>query len=191
MNTSLKEATDQELIVEFKNGHQHVFGELYNRYYKTVYSRCLQVCKDENVAFDLTQEVALKVLDHLHDFRGESLFKTWIYTITSRHCYSYLHRKQPSLRVAEDLADSIPEENEEDKNSIMLALIYSLPPEERNLILKKYETGISIEELQDELHLSASAIKMRLKRSREKLNMMYSFALTFGLDYALNMMEVM
>jgi RNA polymerase sigma-70 factor (ECF subfamily) len=102
-----------------------------------------------------------------------------------------LHRKQPSLRVAEDLADSIPEENEEDKNSIMLALIYSLPPEERNLILKKYETGISIEELQDELHLSASAIKMRLKRSREKLNMMYSFALTFGLDYALNMMEVM
>lgn len=191
MVASLKEATDHELIADFKNGHQQVFGELYNRYYKSVYNRCLQICKDEDVAFDLTQEVALKVLDHLHDFRGESQFKTWIYTIASRHCFSYLHKKQPGLLEAEQLADYLPEENDDDKNSIMLALIHSLPAEERHLLLRKYELGTSIEDLQEELNLSASAIKMRLKRSREKLNVVYSFALTFGLDYALNMLEVM
>jgi RNA polymerase sigma-70 factor (ECF subfamily) len=191
MNTSLKDFSDQQLIDQFKQGHKQAFGELYNRYYKVVYNRCLQLCKDEDVAFDLTQEVSLKAYDHVKDFRGESLFKTWIYTIASRHCYTYLQRQKPGLSVDEQLADVLPEESEEDQQSVMLALIYRLPQEERSLLLSKYEKGTSIEELEHELNLSASAIKMRLKRSREKLNVVYALAMSFGLDYALNMLEVM
>ena len=191
MNTNATELSDHELIALFKRGQQQAFGELYNRHYKMIYNRCQRLCHDEEVAFDLTQEVALKALDHLKDFRGDSQFKTWIYTIASRHCYSYLQQKKTSLLMTEEMADVIPQENEDEHQVIMLALINRLPTEERQLLQKKYEAGTSIEDLEGELKVSASAIKMRLKRSREKLNLVYSFALSVGLDYALNMLEMM
>jgi RNA polymerase sigma factor (sigma-70 family) len=191
MKANLKTASDTELIDLFKQGDHQVFGELYERYYKVVYNRCRQICKDDAVAFDLSQEVMLKAFDHLNEFRGNSLFKTWIYTIASRHCFSYLHKAKPDQSLTENLSDTLPDESEEDQHTLMLALISKLPTEERQLLLRKYEVGESIEDLETELNLSASAIKMRLKRSREKLNLVYSLALTFGLDYALNMLETL
>lgn len=191
MNTNLKAASDQELIDLFKKGNQQVFGELYERHYKMVYHRCRQVCKDDVVAFDLSQEVMLKAFNHLNEFRGNSLFKTWIYTIASRHCFSYLHKVKPGVAVTEQMADEMADEHDEDQHSMMLTLINRLPKDEKQLLLRKYETGESIEDLEKELNLSASAIKMRLKRSREKLNMVYGLALTFGLDYAVNILETL
>jgi RNA polymerase sigma-70 factor (ECF subfamily) len=191
MNANLKTASDTELIDLFKQGDHQVFGELYERYYKTVYSRCRQVCKDDEVAFDLSQEVMLKAFDHLNEFRGNSLFKTWIYTIASRHCFSYLHKVKPGQALTENLSDMLADENEEDQQTLMLSLIQKLPVDEKQLLLRKYENGTSVEDLEKEMNLSASAIKMRLKRSREKLNFVYSLALTFGLDYALNMLETL
>ena len=192
MNTATTSyLSDFELINQFKSGKKHSFGELYDRHYQLVYSRCYQLCRDENIAFDLTQEVMLKAFDHLNEFRGESHFKTWLYTIASRHCYSYLHKKKTGVELTDQMADSLPEENNDDLHSTMLTLIHKLPADEKNLLLKKYEQGISIEDLQEELNVSASAIKMRLKRSREKLNLVYSLSLTFGLDYAINMLELM
>lgn len=191
MNTNLKTASDNELIDLFKKGDHQVFGELYERYYKTVYNRCRQVCKDEDVAFDLSQEVMLKAFDHLNEFRGNSLFKTWIYTIASRHCFSHLHKAKPGQALTENLSDTLADEHDDDQHAMMLTLINRLPEEEKKLLLRKYETGESIEDLEKELNLSASAIKMRLKRSREKLNMVYGLALTFGLDYAVNILETL
>lgn len=191
MNANLKTASDYELIDLFKNGNHQVFGELYERHYKMVYNRCRQICKDEEVAFDLSQEAMLKAFDHLNEFRGNSLFKTWIYTIASRHCFSYLQKIKPGQALTEQMADSLQDEHEDDQQAMMLTLINRLPDEEKKLLLRKYETGESIEDLERELNLSASAIKMRLKRSREKLNMVYSLALTFGLDYAVNILETL
>lgn len=191
MNANFRNTSDNELIDLFKNGNQQVFGELYERHYKMVYNRCRQVCKDEEVAFDLSQEVMMKAFDHLKEFRGNSLFKTWIYTIASRHCFSYLQKVKPGQAVTDQIADSMADEHDDDQQTVMLTLINSLPADERKLLLRKYETGESIEDLEKELKLSASAIKMRLKRSREKLNMVYSLALTFGLDYAVNILETM
>lgn len=191
MNANFKTASDTELIDLFKKGDHNVFGELYERYYKMVYNRCRQVCKDEEVAFDLSQEVMLKAFDHLNEFRGNSLFKTWIYTIASRHCFSYLHKAKPGQELTDNLSDTLAEEHDDDQHAMMLTLINSLPVDEKKLLLRKYETGESIEDLEKELNLTASAIKMRLKRSREKLNMVYSLALTFGLDYAVNILETL
>jgi RNA polymerase sigma-70 factor (ECF subfamily) len=56
---------------------------------------------------------------------------------------------------------------------IMISLINNLPAGEKELLLLKYSKGESIESLQYVFHLSSSAVKMRLKRSKEKLNQLY------------------
>jgi RNA polymerase sigma-70 factor (ECF subfamily) len=58
------------------------------------------------------------------------------------------------------------------------------------LLNLKYLQGESVENLQSQLNISGSAIKMRLKRSREKLNMLYALSLTYGLEQVLEQLEL-
>ena len=73
-----------------------------------------------------------------------------------------------------------------DMENVMFSLINNLPAGERELLLLKYSKGESIEALQYIFHLSASAIKMRLKRSKEKLNQLYLNVQTVGLAEAMS-----
>lgn len=72
----------------------------------------------------------------------------------------------------------------------MYSLINALPEKERTLLNLKYLQGESVENLQTQLNISGSAIKMRLKRSREKLNMLYALSLTYGLEQVLEQLEL-
>jgi len=168
---TLAAVSDEALITELKKGVKSAFGHLYTRHSKLVFHRCFSICKDRDLAFDLSQEVMLKAWENINQFRGESQFSTWLYVIATRHTLLYLSRNK---RVSTD-SSAIPDEVEskddsEENNMIMMALISHLPPDERQLLLLKYKEGESVEALGHAFHLSASAIKMRLKRSRERLN---------------------
>jgi len=93
MKAGLNSLIDSQLIELIHSGNREAFGELYHRYYKKVYHRCLSFTKDPDEAFDLAQEALMKAFDKLYTFRGDSAFSTWLYTITTRHCLAVGKRK--------------------------------------------------------------------------------------------------
>ena len=192
---NFEKVSDEELIKSILQNDSEALGELYNRYYKKVFQKCHSLVKDPDEAFDLAQEALIKAFDNLKNFRGESSFSTWLYIITHRHCLESL-RKRSKKKVRNldyTLEDRITPYIESDEDSvdryemedIMVSLINSLPAGEKKLLLLKYCKGESIESLQYLFHLSSSAIKMRLKRSKEKLNQLYLEALSVGLPEAM------
>lgn len=200
---SLIDATDEELVSAIRNDDRQATGELYNRFYKRVYHKCYSFTKNSEEAFDLAQEALLKAFDNIHSFKGESTFSTWLYTITHRHCLAALKKKgrvhfhslDDSLSGNEETkVNPSPEASESNDRAeqelIMYSLINALPEKERELLNLKYLQGESIENLQTQLHISGSAVKMRLKRTREKLNALYLMALTYGLDQVLEQIEL-
>ena len=54
-----------------------------------------------------------------------------------------------------------------------------LTPDERGLLMMKYQDDISIREIADGQQLTESAVKMRLMRAKEKLRRRYVEALIF------------
>jgi RNA polymerase sigma-70 factor (ECF subfamily) len=56
----------------------------------------------------------------------------------------------------------------------MSKLMEGIPVEEVQLLQLKYEQGVSIKEIAKRYHLTESAVKMRLKRTRDKLYDRYS-----------------
>jgi len=183
--------SDEELISRILTNDDNAQGELYNRYYKKVFHKCLAIVKDHDDAFDLAQESLMKAFNSLKKFRGESSFSTWVYVITHRHCLEVLRKRSrkivsnaglltdPDCDLLKDNSDDSEENAEAEK--IMVDLVNKLPQGERELLVLKYSQGESIESLQSIFHLSASAIKMRLKRSKEKLNQLYAFAMATNL----------
>ena len=193
---------DEELVHAIRQNDRKALGELYNRFYKKVFSKCFSLCRKQDEAFDLAQESLMKAFDNIHSFKGESTFSTWLYTITHRHCLAALkkngrfqfHPLENNSWCDQESTDrnvAVEETNEKaEQELIMYSLINALPQKERDLLKLKYLQGESIENLQVSLKISSSAIKMRLKRTREKLNALYALALIYGIEQVLEQIEV-
>ncbi|MGC3946569.1 MAG: RNA polymerase sigma factor [Chryseolinea sp.] len=193
----IENATDAELVSRVIEHDKTALGELYSRYFGKVYQKCMTMMKDEDAAFDLAEESLIKAFESLKGFRGQSSFSTWLYTITHRHCLEAIRKqKKKVVDSTEQLSESeqptadLGESSEnEEQHSIMLALVEALPKPERELLVAKYTHGETIEQLQESYSASPSAIKMRLMRTKEKLNHLYALASVVGLQAVLSQLE--
>jgi len=179
----LKDLTDKELINLYLEKKENVyFSELYERYANKVYRKCLTMLKNDSDAKDEAQNVLLKALLNISKFRGDSSFSTYIFRITYNNCIDFLKQKQKkskfqlteyNLKDDDLIVDEFELEDNrlfnEKKEKELIDAIENLNDDERVILLMKYNDGYKIKEISDFLNISESAVKMRLKRIREKL----------------------
>tara|TARA_R110002050_G_scaffold5691_4_gene24789 strand:- start:1096 stop:1722 length:627 start_codon:yes stop_codon:yes gene_type:complete len=175
--------TDAELIQQIvANKDALLFGVLYDRYSKLVYNKCLGFAKSNKEAEDLTQDIFLMLYVKLGSFKGTSKFSTWLYSFTYNFCVNYVNRnKERKINDNSVKFDSLEEILVEVTDNLLLQMqvdklkkaLELITPEDKTLLLLKYQDGASIKELEDVLEIKSSAIKMRLKRAKAKVVEMY------------------
>jgi len=150
--------------------------ELYNRYSDKIYGKCLSLVKDNFLAQDLMHDVFIKTLFNLPKFKGKSKFSTWIYTITYHHCIDSIKksRKMSFVEISEEencIADDSDRIETETKR--IFELLERLRAKEKMILLMKYQDGLTVKEIQKQLNVSESAVKMRIARAKEKVRALY------------------
>lgn len=177
--------SDEELVKQIvADNDPMLFGKLYDRYVKMVYNKCFGFAKSADEAEDLTQDVFLQLFIKLRTFKGKSKFSTWLYSFTYNFCVNYVNRnkqlkiRDKSVQVESSeykLTEEVPDESlfemKADKLKKCLEIISA---EERSILLLKYQDGASIKELVNLLDIGESAVKMRLKRAKERLLEIYN-----------------
>lgn len=177
--------TDEELVQKIvANNNSLFFGVLYDRYSKMVYNKCYGFSKSQDEAEDLTQDVFLMLFVKLASFQGRSKFSTWLYSFTYNFCVNYVNRNKqrkmsdksiPMDDAEYKLTEEVPDESiYELKASKLEKALNMVSPEDKSILLLKYQDGASIKELSEVLELGESAIKMRLKRAKAKLLEIYN-----------------
>ncbi|MBU0553801.1 sigma-70 family RNA polymerase sigma factor [Myxococcota bacterium] len=73
---------------------------LYTRYGHAVYQRCCYLLRDEDAAWDATQDVFLKAEAARDGFEGRASWSTWLLRIATYHCLNCLRADR--RRVARD-----------------------------------------------------------------------------------------
>lgn len=174
---------EQQLIRQAQAGDQAAFERLVERYQKPVYHQALRLLSNQEDAADVTQEVFLKVWRNLPSFRGESGFSTWLYRLTDNAAIDLLRREKkrrgdPSLDDEEQrfdslLADPAPTpyqaaEREELRRAVANGLD-SLSEEHRRVLVLREVSGLSYEEIGQQLGLNAGTVKSRIARARLSL----------------------
>lgn len=169
--------TDIEVIETYLRHQASVcFAILYKRYSGKVYSKCISLLKDEALAHDATQEIFTKIFLNLSRFGGKSKFSTWVYSITYNYCIDYIRRKKKQkdlfsdeIEKAPDIIDEVPDEELLEMEVHQLRTVLSqLPPSDKVILLMKYQDDMSIRDIAEALDKTESAIKMKLKRAKEK-----------------------
>ena len=107
------------------------FERVYRDYFRDVELYLLALCKNEELAAELTGQVFFTALEKYPEFRGECHVKTWLCAI-GRNCWlSHLRRAGKTLPLEEDLIDTgVPiEERLEDQDQAMQIhkVLHSLP----------------------------------------------------------------
>ncbi len=176
--------TDEALVAAIvKTNNTLLFEVLYDRHAKMVYNKCFGFAKDEDEAKDLTQDVFLKLFVKLKSFKNKSKFSTWLYAFTYNHCVNYVTRNADKIiekrsidsSMIENIGDSEPEIGIKDMKAEKLKNVLELiSPDEKMIILMKYQDNLSIREISSALDLGESAVKMRIKRAKSKLVQTYT-----------------
>lgn len=180
----INKLSDEELVSNIvKNNDTLLFEVLYDRFASLVYNKCYGFAKDEDEAKDLTQDVFLKLFVKLSSFKGKSKFSTWLYAFTYNHCVNYVTRNTAKKieKQSVDYTDveNISEEpNDEAFNDMRLDKLKQalelVSPDEKMILLLKYQDNLSIKEMESVLDIGESAVKMRIKRAKDKLLTVYN-----------------
>jgi RNA polymerase sigma-70 factor (ECF subfamily) len=150
------------------------FSLLYDRYFQLISRRCISLLGNEADAKDAAQEIMIKIMTNLARFKMKSSFSTWVYSITYNFCMDRLRKRkrQPNME------DEFPEIGEEDPipdeeiyNMEIKALNWvmkEISSNDKAVLLMKYHEGMSIKEIGEVLGKADSAVKMQLKRAKER-----------------------
>ncbi len=175
-------ATDEEIVADLQRTvDADRFAVLYDRYSARVYQKCLGMAGDRQLAADLTHDVFLKAFLNLKKFDHRSRFGTWLYSITYNRCLDHL-RKRQRVREQDIDEDHAPADDQEDRYEKELMelraerlpeVLAALPPDDRAVLLMKYQDELPVKEMAEALGVGESAIKMRLLRARERAVALY------------------
>lgn len=160
-------------------GERDLLEVIYDRYAAKVYYKCLGIVGQKATAEDLAHDVMVKILINLSTFRGKADFSFWVHSITYNHCMDHLKRKK-KFRT-EDIEISayqhVSTEEIELENKILRdlqltqleTLLQELRPDDKLILMMRYQDSMSVKHIARTLKISESAVKMRLKRSRDRL----------------------
>ncbi|WP_075341102.1 RNA polymerase sigma factor [Tenacibaculum agarivorans] len=174
--------SDEELVKKIvEKNDTHLFAILYDRYAGVVYNKCYGFSKSKEEAQDLTHDVFVRLFIKLRTFKGKSKFSTWLYSFTYNFCVNYVQRnsakKNEKVTVVTDvIKDEDTNMDEIDDSSLfelksdkLAKALEIIDPSDKMILLMKYQDDMSIKDIQLVLELGESAVKMRLKRAKEKV----------------------
>lgn len=174
---TINQLSDEEIVsLYLKNQQEKYFSELYKRYSGKIFGKCLSFFKEEAEASDAVHDIFMKILINLSKFGEKSKFSTWVYSITYNYCIDSIRKsKKMVIQSIENLNQDIDFEDETEDNwmqnidmNTIDKIMDTLHPQDKAVLLMKYMDDMSIKEICIVMDKTESAIKMKIKRAKER-----------------------
>lgn len=173
---------EADWIAASRQGDGLAFNRLVLKWEKQVYNLVFRMVHSREEAAEVTQEVFMSAFKHIHRFRHDARFSTWLYRIAVNHCISRLRSRPPGLHYSLDQEAGIdligrikPVEShekelarEECRTHVRKAL-RSLTPEQQAVVELKFFQELTFDEIAAIVQAPLSTVKSRLYSGLETL----------------------
>jgi len=175
--------SDIEIISKVLKGEQQAYAELVKRYQNYVFTLTLRFIKSREDAEEVSQDIFVKAYRSLADFRGESKFSTWLYTIVNTTCITFLRKKRLNVQSldnekvfetveSQDSGLNANQVERKSRASMVNSSISMLSYDDSEILTLFYKAEQSLEEISQILGLEQNTVKVRLHRARQRLKTM-------------------
>jgi RNA polymerase sigma-70 factor (ECF subfamily) len=183
---NIRKATDDLLTLAAKAGNSTAFVELSRRHSKRIQLQAYRILGNWADAEDAMQDSLLRAFKHLAQFRGTCTFSTWLTRIAINSALMQMRKRRVLLEISYDkTADSVgtlepwefpdlspgPERllASKETDELVGRVILQLPWRYQSVFELYHAKQRSINEIAQDLGISAAAVKSRLHRARMRL----------------------
>lgn len=177
--------TDQQLMQEVAAGDSDASAILVKRFGRRVYKFLLGWVGNEEDAWDITQEVMVRICRKASYYNGKAALASWVFAVAKNYYFDF--RRKKNFRVYENsisfenTAEAAREANRSPEISMMRveilekveAAIETLPPRQREVIQLRLLAELSLEEISEAVGLTLGGVKSTLHNAfgslRERL----------------------
>ena len=165
--------SDIELIRQvLHENNSRAFDMLMRRHSSQVYSKVLQLLKDEENAADVTQMAFIHAYKQLDSWHGEN-FGSWVTIIANHLGLRLLEKEKRRQKVPLDENVDLPDETYDEKREQCLQnleqAISCLPEQDQRIIQWHYYEGLPLQTIAQRVGQTENNIKVRMYRIRERI----------------------
>ncbi len=174
---------ESELVAKARLGDRAALEALMNLSNDLVYNLAVRMLGNPADAEDVSQEILIRIVTGLANFRGESAFRTWVYKVASNHLLTARTQKaarqeQSFEALVETLAPGIEADLPPLEDQVLVtqarvtcttAMLMSLDRDHRLAYVLGEVLELSSEEGADVLDNAPDAFRKRLSRARTRM----------------------
>lgn len=165
---------DAEILQKACAGDRDAFSALIEAHYDFIHAVAWRWSGVASDAEDIAQEVCIRLARAVRGFRGNSAFRTWLYTLTLNavrdHQRQTARRSRDEKRLASDpLYATAPREHDDGGDDTLWMAVRTLPEKQRDAVLLVYAEGLSHAAAADVLGCSEKTVSWYLHEARKRL----------------------
>lgn len=174
--------SEEEVIQRVVDGEKLLYEIIIRRYNPYLYKVGRSYNYSHEDTEDLMQDTFVMAYQNLANFEGRSLFKTWLIRIMLNNCYhrqrKMSYKNEFSAEIRENSTPMFTEASSHDTEKIVgnnelkkiiETALAKIPYKYRMVFSLREINGLSTEETARLMEISASNVKVRLKRAKAKL----------------------
>jgi RNA polymerase sigma-70 factor (ECF subfamily) len=165
------ERPDAELVTATRGGDVAAFGDLVERYQRSLVASALHLVGDREDAEDVAQESLVQAFRGLGKLRQPERFRPWLYGILRRLSLKHLSRRPGAEVVSHEQAVNaqVTADPGNGCDTALLADLRRLPTTYREVLAARYLQGLSYREIAQALGITEGNIRIRCLRARQAL----------------------
>lgn len=162
---------DQRKIELLKQNHEKTFEEIYHETKRGVYAMIFSITKSHPITEDLMQEVYMKMLIKIDQYRVGSNFMNWLLQIAKNQAIDAYRRNQKITHVDETDMDFISdgEHTKPDQEDSLQHMLEILDETERQIVMLKVIDELTHREIAKIVHKPIGTVLWLYQKAMDKL----------------------
>jgi RNA polymerase sigma-70 factor (ECF subfamily) len=171
---------ETEMISRCQKGDQEALKEIFDKYHKKVYRIAYGVVRHREEALDIVQEVFIKLFRSIKNFKGKSLFYTYLYRMVMNTAIDHARKTGKQFISSLDEEGSFEPSDELEKGPERILLqkeleervkgaMEKLPAEQRAALIFRDVEGLSYQEMAEAMGCSIGTVMSRLHYGRKRI----------------------
>ncbi|HHU97678.1 MAG: RNA polymerase sigma-70 factor [Bacteroidota bacterium] len=157
---------DHALYLLLKKRDKEAFSMIYQKYHRYLYALALKYLKNPDAAEDAVQHVFVKLWESTAKINIEINLKNYLYTMTKNYILNTIRdrKEEVSIHYVNAQADGEGEDilkkiEEEQLTELLYEQIDLLPPQKKEVCLRKLKTSDSNQQIADKMGISIHTVK--------------------------------
>ncbi|HLF45448.1 MAG TPA: RNA polymerase sigma-70 factor [Chitinophagaceae bacterium] len=178
---------EKELFARITSGDIVAFEEIYHHYNQFLQPFLLNKTKSLELTEEIIQELYLKLWDRRETLPSIENYRSYIYTMAVNAVYTHFRKAAVEQKILKKLWRGMTEQQSttdeimefKESEALINQAVEKLPPQQKKIYLLSRRSGLSHDEIADELHISKRTVSNQVTEALKAIRLHLGKATVF------------